>query len=65
VLAEGTITAADLTGPLLGAPLTDLIDQMRQGSAYVNIHTNDSVDPPESGPGDYRKGEIRGQIEMK
>jgi hypothetical protein len=65
VLAAGTITAADLTGPLLGSPLADLIDQMREGSAYVNIHTNDGMDPPESGPGDYRKGEIRGQIEMK
>lgn len=65
VLAEGTITSADLTGPLLGSPLTDLVDQMREGSAYVNIHTNDGVDPPDSGPGDYRKGEIRGQIEMK
>jgi hypothetical protein len=65
VLAQGTITAADLTGPLLGSPLEDLVDQMREGSAYVNIHTNDGEDPPESGPGDYRKGEIRGQIELK
>lgn len=65
VLAEGTITAADLVGPLLGSPLADLVDQMREGSAYVNIHTNDGVDPPDSGPGDYRKGEIRGQIEKK
>lgn len=65
VLAEGTITSADLLGPLLGSSLTDLVDQLREGSAYVNIHTNDGVDPPDSGPGDYRKGEIRGQIEMK
>jgi hypothetical protein len=65
VLAEGTITAGDLIGPMVGSPLSDLVDEMRDGSAYVNIHTNDGVDPPESGPGDYRKGEIRGQIETK
>jgi len=65
VLAEGTITSADLLGPLLGSDLVDLVDQLRGGSAYVNIHTNDGKDPPESGPGDYRKGEIRGQIEAE
>jgi hypothetical protein len=62
VLAEGTITASDLLGPMVGSPLSDLVDEMRDGKAYVNVHTNDGVDPPESGPGDYRKGEIRGQI---
>jgi len=65
VLAEGTITAADLLGPLAGSPLSDFVDLLREGSAYVNIHTSDGVDPPESGPGDYRAGEIRGQIAMK
>jgi hypothetical protein len=65
VLAEGTITSADLLGPMLGSPLSDLVEQMRDGTAYVNVHTNDGVDPPESGPGDYRKGEIRGQIEAR
>lgn len=65
VLAEGTITAADMLGPMAGSPLSDLIDELRAGNAYVNVHTNDGMDPPESGPGDYRKGEIRGQIEMK
>jgi hypothetical protein len=28
----------------------------------VNVHTSDGMDPPNSGPGDYRLGEIRGQI---
>jgi hypothetical protein len=65
VLAEGTITSADLIGPMLGSPLADLVFELRDGKAYVNIHTNDGMDPPDSGPGDYRKGEIRGQIEMK
>jgi hypothetical protein len=65
VLAEGTITAADLRGTMQGSSLSDLIDELKVGNAYVNIHTNDGVDPPESGPGDYRTGEIRGQFEPR
>ncbi len=33
VLAEGTITAANLVGPLAGHPLSDLISAMRAGGA--------------------------------
>jgi hypothetical protein len=62
VLAEGTIDAADLIGPLAGSELSELIEQIREGNAYTNVHTSDGVDPPNSGPGDYRLGEIRGQI---
>jgi hypothetical protein len=62
VLAEGKIDAGDLTGPMLGGSLGDLLEQLREGNAYANIHTSDGVDPPNSGPGDYRLGEIRGQI---
>ncbi|MDQ1346459.1 MAG: hypothetical protein QG586_1991 [Pseudomonadota bacterium] len=62
VLAEGTFDASDLIGPLAGADLEELLEQIRAGSAYLNVHTNDGVDPPNSGPGDYRLGEIRGQI---
>ena len=65
VLAEGTITAADLLGSMQGSSLSDLIDELKAGNAYVNIHTNDGVDPPNSGPGDFRLGEIRGQFEAK
>jgi CHRD domain len=65
VLAEGTITAADLTGPMLGSPLSDLVYELRDGKAYVNIHTNDGSTSQKPGPGNYRTGEIRGQIEMK
>ena len=32
------------------------------GNAYVNVHTNDGVDPPNTGPGDFPGGEIRGQV---
>ena len=51
VLAEGTITAADLEGPMAGLPLSALIDRMNNGGLYINVHTDQS--PP---------GEIRGQI---
>ena len=65
VLVEGTITAADLIGPMLGSPLSDLVYELRDGKTYVNIHTSDGVNPQDAGPGNYRSGEIRGQIEMK
>lgn len=52
VLATGTITADDLVGALSGASLDDLLDAIRSGNAYVNVHTADN-------PG----GEIRGQID--
>jgi hypothetical protein len=51
VLAEGTITADSLVGPLAGESLDTLLDHMRDGNTYVNVHT--SQNPP---------GEVRGQI---
>lgn len=62
VLAEGTFTAANLVGPLAGHPLSDLVDAMRAGNTYTNVHTNDGVAPINTGPGDFPGGEIRGQI---
>ena len=61
-VAEGEITADDLVGPLAGRTLDDLLDQIAAGNAYVNVHTNDFVDPPNTGPGDFPGGEIRGQL---
>ena len=61
-LAEGTITAANLIGPLAGHPLSDLVAAIDSGKAYVNVHTNDGVDGVNTGPGDFPGGEIRGQI---
>ena len=61
-LAEGTFTAANLTGPLAGQPLSALIDAMRAGNTYVNVHTNDGVAPTNTGPGDFPGGEVRGQL---
>jgi CHRD domain len=51
VLAEGTITSANLTGPLTGKSITDLLNDLKSGNAYVNVHTSQ-----------YPGGEIRGQI---
>lgn len=51
VLARGSITAADLQGPLKGKTIADLVDDIKAGNAYVNVHTK-------ANPG----GEIRGQI---
>lgn len=63
VVAEGTITAADLTGPLAGQPLSVLITAIEAGNTYVNAHTNDGVAPTNTGPGDFPGGEIRGQVQ--
>lgn len=62
VLASGTFTAANLVGPLANHPLSELISAMRNGGAYVNVHTNDGVAPTNTGPGDFPGGEIRGQL---
>ena len=65
VIAEGTITAANLVGSLAGQPLSALLDLLRNGGAYVNAHTNDGVAPTNTGPGDYPGGELRGQVEHR
>jgi hypothetical protein len=52
VLAEGTITAANLVGPLAGATLEALLAHIREGNAYVNVHTSQ-----------FPGGEVRGQID--
>jgi hypothetical protein len=62
VLAEGTITAANLVGPLAGQQLSALIELMRSGRAYANVHTSDGDATPNEGPGDFPGGEIRAKI---
>jgi len=47
----GTITSADLKGPLAGKQVTDLIRLIEDGKAYVNVHTDRNSN-----------GEIRGQL---
>jgi hypothetical protein len=61
-IAGGTLTAADFIGPLAGMSMADLVAQMQAGNAYVNVHTDDGVDPANTGPGDFPGGEVRGQI---
>ena len=48
---SGKITKDDLTGPLKGKELSDLISLMSKGNAYINIQTEK-----------YPKGAIRDQI---
>ena len=50
-LAQGTITAKDLVGPLQGKPITCLLALIHSDCAYVNVHTKAHPD-----------GEIRGQV---
>ncbi|HXF95158.1 MAG TPA: CHRD domain-containing protein [Gemmatimonadales bacterium] len=65
VIAEGTISAANLVGPLVGQDLSALVADLKAGNAYVNVHTNDGVAPANTGPGDFPGGEVRGQIEHR
>jgi hypothetical protein len=51
VLSKGTSTASDLQGSLAGKQLSDLVNLIKSGNAYVNVHTTQNP-----------KGEIRGQI---
>jgi hypothetical protein len=52
-LTAGSITSANLEGPLQGKQLSDLIALMQNGKAYINVHTEQNPD-----------GEIRGTIEV-
>jgi hypothetical protein len=78
VLAEGTVHADDVRGfadtpenraacPGVdpAAPtFEDVLAKIRSGDAYVNVHTNDGVDPANTGPGDFPGGEIRGPFHV-
>ncbi|MGC1927940.1 MAG: CHRD domain-containing protein [Candidatus Nitrosopolaris sp.] len=50
-LSKGTIRASNLTGPLAGKELSDLLLLIKSGNTYVNVHTTQNP-----------KGEIRGQL---
>jgi hypothetical protein len=61
-LAEGTVTAPDPGNACGWADLAAVLAAMGSGGTYVNVHTNDGVAPPNTGPGDFPGGEIRGQV---
>ena len=61
-IAQGTVTADDLVGPLAGQSLEALLAEMLAGNVYVNVHTNDGEGAANTGPGDFPGGEIRGQV---
>jgi CHRD domain len=50
-MGKGKITSSDLQGPLAGKQISDLVDLMKNGGAYTNVHTQQN-----------QNGEIRGQI---
>lgn len=50
-IGEGTITPDNFKGPLAGKQISDLVNLIKSGQAYVNIHTQKNTN-----------GEIRGQI---
>ena len=56
VLVEGA------NGNTEGITFDSLVSAIRAGNAYVNVHTDDGEDPPNTGAGDMGTGEIRGQI---
>jgi len=58
VLSEGSASLAGVTCPNGNSVLSEI----EAGNAYVNVHTNDGVDPTNTGAGDFPGGEIRGQI---
>src|ERR671932_1671056 len=62
VIGQGTATAAQLTGPLQGKSLSDLVAAIDAGTAYVNVHTASGASPAAQVAGDLPAGEIRGQI---
>jgi hypothetical protein len=50
-MGKGKITSSDLQGPLAGKQISDLTNIIKNGQAYVNVHTNQN-----------QNGEIRGQL---
>lgn len=62
VLARGAATAPDPGNSCGWTTLASVVAALRSGDTYVNVHTNNGVAPPNTGPGDFPGGEIRGQV---
>jgi hypothetical protein len=58
---SGSITRAAFVSPL-GITFDGLIELMRNGDTYTNVHTATGNLPINTGPGNFPGGEIRGQI---
>jgi CHRD domain-containing protein len=52
-MGKGKVTSSDLQGSLVGKQISDLVDIIKNGQAYVNVHTDQN-----------QNGEIRGQIDV-
>jgi CHRD domain-containing protein len=78
VLAEGTVNntvdppATNHVTPTTNpncpggiASFADVLARIREGNAYVNVHTSDGVPPNNEGPGDFPGGEVRGQFKSR
>jgi hypothetical protein len=64
VLASGSFSAEGVVCPAANVGTNmPLLDAIRAGLTYVNVHTNDGVAPTNTGPGDFPGGEVRGQID--
>jgi CHRD domain len=50
-MGKGKISSSDLQGPLAGKQIPDLVNIMKNGETYANVHTQQN-----------QNGEIRGQI---
>lgn len=62
IIASGTITTPNPGNACGWVTLDDVLNAMRSGDTYVNVHTNDNMGDPNTGPGDFPGGEIRGQV---
>jgi len=67
---SGLLVSAMKTSPDPGnacgwEDIGDVVAAMENGNTYVNVHTNDGVGVPNTGPGDFPGGEIRGQLKAE
>jgi hypothetical protein len=61
VAFTGTLATGSAAG-VVGISLDSLLVLLRNGNAYVNVHTNDNTGAANTGPGDLAAGELRGQV---
>jgi len=52
-MGKGKVTSSDLQGSLASKQISDLVDIIKNGQTYVNVHTDQN-----------QNGEIRGQIDV-